>query len=113
MGKRIYVENLPSDITAERLKAIFDQIGEVQSVQLKIKTDFLTRRITCSGMVEMSLEVDSYRAVNCFEGATFRNGKIHLKEEDPLLEKARNVLTDITDGYERVSKAAKELWKTH
>jgi RNA recognition motif-containing protein len=114
MARRIYVENLPSDITAERLKAIFDQIGEVQSVQLKIKADFLTKRTNCSGIVEMALDVDSYRAVNCFEGATFKDGKIHLKEEDPFMEKARNVLTDIADGYERVSNAiAKEIQKTH
>jgi RNA recognition motif-containing protein len=101
MPKRIYVENLPPDITAERLKSIFDQIGEVQSV--RIKTDFLTIRPKCSGIVDMALDVDAYRAVNCFEGATFKNGAIHLKEEDPLMEKARLVLTDIADGYERVS----------
>jgi hypothetical protein len=42
--------------------------------------------------------------------STFKNGKILLKEEDPLMEKARNVLTDIADGYERVStKIAKEI----
>jgi RNA recognition motif-containing protein len=108
MTKRIYVENLPTDITAEKLKNIFDQIGEVQSV--RIKTDFLTIKPKCSGIVDMALEVDAYRAVNCFEGAVFKNGKIHLKEEDPLMEKARLVLTDIADGYERVSsKIAKEI----
>jgi|SRR5208283_2711261 len=108
MTKRIYVENLPTDITAEKLKNIFDQIGEVQSV--RIKTDFLTIKPKCSGIVDMALEVDAYRAVNCFEGAAFKNGKIHLKEEDPLMEKARLVLTDIADGYERVSsKIAKEI----
>jgi RNA recognition motif-containing protein len=108
MPKRIYVENLPPDITAERLKSIFDQIWEVQSV--RIKTDFLTIRPKCSGIVDMALDVDAYRAVNCFEGATFKNGVIHLKEEDPLMEKARTILTDIAEGYERVSsKIAKEL----
>jgi RNA recognition motif-containing protein len=101
MAKRIYVENLPADITAERLKNIFDQIGEVQSV--RIKTDFLTLKPKCSGIVDMTLDVDAYRAVNCFEGATFKNGAIHLREEDPLMEKARLVLTDIADSYERVS----------
>lgn len=101
MPNRIYVENLPSDITAERLKNIFDQIGEVHSV--RIKTDFFTLRPKCSGIVDMALDVDAYRAVNCFEGATFKNGIIHLKEEDPLMGRARTVLTEIADGYERVS----------
>lgn len=108
MSKRIYVENLPPDITAERLKNIFDQIGEVESV--KIKTDYLTLKPKCSAVVDMALDVDAYRAVNCFEGAVFKNGKIHLKEEDPLVEKARLVLNDIAEGYERVStKLAKEI----
>ena len=101
MAKRIYVENLPPDITPERLKNIFDQIGEVQSV--RIKTDFLTMRPKCSGIVEMALDVDAYRAVNCFEGATFENGKIHLKEEDPLMERARHALSDLAVEYDRVS----------
>lgn len=101
MSKRFYVENLPPDITPEKLKSIFDQIGEVQSV--RIKTEYLTMRPKCSGVVDMALEVDAYRAINCFEGAEFKNGKIHLKEEDPLMEKARHVLTDLSDGYERVS----------
>jgi RNA recognition motif-containing protein len=101
MSKRFYVENLPPDITPEKLKNIFDQIGEVQSV--RIKTEYLTMRPKCSGVVDMALEVDAYRAVNCFEGAEFKNGKIHLKEEDPLMERARHVLTDLSDGYDRVS----------
>jgi RNA recognition motif-containing protein len=105
MAKRIYVNNLPPDITAEKLKSIFDQIGEVQSV--RIKTDYLTIRPKCSGIVDMALDVDAYRAVNCFEGATFKNGAIHLKEEDPLMEKARLALTDIADNYERVSTKLK------
>jgi RNA recognition motif-containing protein len=108
MPKRIYVENLPPDITAERLKNIFDQIGEVQSV--RIKTDFFTLRPKCSGIVDMALDVDAYRAVNCFEGATFKNGIIHLREEDPLMERARIVLTEIADEYERVShKIVKDI----
>jgi RNA recognition motif-containing protein len=101
MAKRLYVENLPPDITAERLKNIFDQVGEVQSV--RIKTDYLTIRPKCSGVVDMALDVDAYRVVKCFEGATFKNGRIHLKEEDPRMEKARLALTDIADSYERVS----------
>jgi hypothetical protein len=58
----------------------------------------------------MALDVDAYRAVNCFEGATFKNGIIHLREEDPLMERARNVLTEIADEYERVShKIVKDI----
>jgi RNA recognition motif-containing protein len=94
---KISVENLPADITEERLKDVFGQIGDVQSV--KLKTDLLTWQPSGQGIVDMTLEVDAYRAINCFEGATFKNRKIHVTEAYPLLEKAKNVFEHITDGH--------------
>ncbi len=93
---KISVENLPADITEEGLKDVFGQIGEVQSV--KLKTDLLTWQPNGQGIVDMALEVDAYRAINCFEGATFKDRKIHVRETYPLLEKAKIVLEHITDG---------------
>jgi RNA recognition motif-containing protein len=90
MASRISVENLPPDITEERLRDIFSQIGEVQSV--RIQTDLLTRRPTGRGFVEMSLDVDAYRAVDFFEGATIQDRKIHLVEEIPLIDRAKDML---------------------
>lgn len=89
MASRISVENLPPDITEERLRDIFSQIGEVQSV--KIQTDLITRRPTGRGFVEMPLDVDAYRAVNFFEGATIKDRKIHLVEEMPLIDRAKDI----------------------
>lgn len=89
MASRIYVENLPPDITEERLRDIFAQIGEVRSV--KLKTDFITKRSKGCGFVEMSLDIDTYRAVNCFHGATMKNQKIHLTESEPLFERAKSM----------------------
>ena len=94
---KISVENLPTDITEDSLEGVFAQLGEVQSV--KIKTDLLTWRPNGRGIVDMTLEVDAYRAINCFEGATFKNRKIHVQEAYPLLEKAKNAFEHITDGY--------------
>ena len=112
MARKIYIENLPSEITEDSLKNIFTQVGEVQSV--KIRTDLLTKRLTRSGIVEMVLDVDAYRAVNCFDGATFKDKKIHLEEEKPLLQKAKNMLALITDHYQRLSNTyGKDKWKTH
>jgi RNA recognition motif-containing protein len=100
MAVTIYVENLPSDITEDGLKDVFAQIGDVQSV--RIKTDLLAM-LTSSpkdyGVVDMTLDVDAYRAINCFEGATFKNRKIHVKEAYPLLEKAKTMFDHLTDGY--------------
>jgi ELAV like protein 2/3/4 len=111
---KISVENLPIDITEDRLKDVFGQIGEVQSV--KLKTDLLTWQPNGQGIVDMSLEVDAYRAINCFEGASFKNGKIHVTETYPLLEKAKNAFEHITDGHSLSDfnpLASFERWKDH
>ncbi len=94
---KISVENLPADITEEGLKDVFGQIGDVQSV--KLKTDLLTWQPNGQGIVDMTLEVDAYRAINCFEGATFKDRKIHVRETHPLLEKAKNMFEHFTDGH--------------
>ena len=88
---KIIVENLPADITTEKLKSIFDQIGAVESV--KLKTDLLTRRPSGTGYVEMLLDVDAFRAVNCLNGAIImKDRKIFLTEEQPLLARAKQLL---------------------
>jgi RNA recognition motif-containing protein len=94
---KITVENLPADITEEGLKEVFGQIGEVQSV--KLKTDLFTWQPNGQGIVDMALEVDAYRAINCFEGASFKDRKIHVREAYPLLEKAKIAFEHITDGH--------------
>jgi RNA recognition motif-containing protein len=94
---KISVENLPPDMTEERLKDVFAQMGEVQSV--KLKTDLLTWQPNGQGIVDMTLEVDAYRAINCFEGAAFSDKRIHVREAYPLLEKAKNMFEHMTDGY--------------
>jgi RNA recognition motif-containing protein len=90
MATKIHVENLPCDISEERLRDIFAQIGSVESV--KLETDLITRRPKCAGYVEMSLDVDAFRAVNCFDGATFKDRKIHVEEAKPFYERAKEVL---------------------
>ncbi|MCK9418122.1 MAG: RNA-binding protein [Nitrospirae bacterium] len=109
---KISVENLPNSITEERLKDVFGQMGEVQSV--KLKTDLLTWQLNGQGVVDMTLEVDAYRAINCFEGAIFTDKKIHVKETYPLFEKAKNALEHITDGHslsDLKPLASFERWK--
>jgi RNA recognition motif-containing protein len=109
---KISVENLPADITEDRLKDVFGQIGEVQSV--KLKTGLLTWQPNGQGIVDMTLEVDAYRAINCFEGAAFKDKRIHVREAYPLLEKAKIAFEHITDGYslpDLKPLASFERWK--
>jgi RNA recognition motif-containing protein len=98
MTAKIFIENLPADMTEEGLKNVFTQIGEVCSV--KIRTDLLarlSREHKGYGIVEMALDVDAYRAINCFEGAAFKNKRIHLEEAKPLLEKARSMFEHLAE----------------
>jgi RNA recognition motif-containing protein len=90
VSKKIIVENLPYDITEESLKNFFSQIGAVESV--RINTDLLSRRPKGSGCVEMSLDVDAFRAINCFNGASLKDKKVALKEARPLIEQAKYIL---------------------
>ncbi len=90
MAIKILVENLPPDVTEDRLMDVFSQVGAVESV--KIQMDLLTHRPKGSGYIEMSLDVDAYRAVNCFNGATFKNRKIYVRVAKPFYERAVQVL---------------------
>ncbi len=90
MASRIYVENLPMDISEENLKDLFAQVGAVEAV--KIQTDPITRHSKGSGYVQMLLDVDAFRAVNCLNGATLRDRKIYLKEAKPFHERAKDML---------------------
>ncbi len=92
MASGIYIDNLPPDITEEALRDLFSQIGDVQSV--RIKTDLITHRPTGRGVIEMSLDVDAYRAINCFDGAFIRERRLRLKEAKPLIERARAIWED-------------------
>jgi RNA recognition motif-containing protein len=99
MASKIYVDNLPIDMTEDRLKDVFAQIGEVQSVKItKDLLTLLTDHPKGHGIVEMTLEVDAYRAVNVFDGATFKDRKIHLEETKPLIDKAKSMFEHIADG---------------
>ncbi len=90
MSSGIYIENLPPDITEEGLRAMFAQLGDVQSV--KIKTALFSHRPTGQGFVEMSLDLDAYRAINCFDGACIKEKRLRLKEVKPLALRAKEIL---------------------
>jgi len=115
MATTIFVENIPSDMTEDRLEDVFAQIGLVQSVKIRPELlTLLTDHPQDYGVVEMALEVDAYRAISCFEGATFTDRKIHVKEAYPLLERAKTVFEHITDGHPLSGfnpRASFERWK--
>ncbi len=109
---KLYVENLPADVTEQSLKDVFAQIGEVESV--KIRAELLSMNANKYGIIDMTLELDAYRAISCFEGASFSNRNIHVREQYPLLEKAKTMFEQMTDGHSLPSfnpRAAFDQWK--
>lgn len=78
MAKKVYIGNLPARITEEGLKDVFAQIGDVRDV--KIAKDPKTGHPKGYGVVEMSLELDAYRAVHVLNGTTHGGRKLEVRE---------------------------------
>jgi hypothetical protein len=49
----------------------------------------------------MSLDVDAFRAVNILDDTAFKDKRIHLKEEKPLIARAQDILAQIDTKDER------------
>lgn len=68
MGKRLFVGNLPYRVTAEQLREIFSQNGEV--VDVFIPLDRETRRPRGFALVEMSTDEEANAAIAAHNGVT-------------------------------------------
>ena len=62
MEKRLYVGNLPFDLTEDQLHEMFSAHGQVAST--KLITDFNTGRSRGFGFVEMKTEDEAQTAIN-------------------------------------------------
>ncbi len=68
MGKRLFVGNLPYRVTADQLREIFSQNGEV--VDVFIPLDRETRRPRGFALVEMSTDEEATAAIAAHNGVT-------------------------------------------
>jgi len=64
MGRRLYVGNLPYKMTDEELRALFNQAGAVDNVQ--VMRDSITGRARGFGFVEMVTDEDAQKAIAQF-----------------------------------------------
>lgn len=78
MATKVFIGNLPARINEQGLKKVFMQIGEVQKVQ--IARDPRTRRSRGYGFVEMSLDLDAYRAEHILNGTTHGGKRLQVIE---------------------------------
>jgi len=81
MGAKLYVGNLPYNVTEERLQQHFAQHGSVLSA--RIITDKLSGRSKGFGFVEMSSDQDAEKAINALNGADFEGRNIVVSEARP------------------------------
>ena len=82
MAKKIYVGNLPFQITETELNDMFSQIGRVESVQ--IITDRQTGRSKGFGFVQMTDDAAVDKAIAEFNGKEFNGRKLTVNEARPM-----------------------------
>ena len=87
MNKRIYVGNLSYQTTENDLTNLFEQAGQVESVN--IITDRDTGRSKGFGFVEMSVE-DADKAIAQFNGTEVNGRSLTVNEARPREERSGN-----------------------
>ena len=85
MGKRIYVGNLSYQTTENDLATLFEQVGQVESVN--IITDRDSGRSKGFGFVEMSND-DADKAIAQFNGTEFGGRALTINEARPREERS-------------------------
>ena len=86
MGAKLYVGNLPYNVTEERLQQHFAQHGVV--VGARIVTDKFSGRSKGFGFVEMSSDEEAEKAIQAFNGTDFEGRNIVVSEARPQAPRA-------------------------
>ncbi len=86
MNKKLYVGNMPYEVTQEQIRELFAQVGEVTEVSLI--TDRETGRLKGFGFVEMSTEEGSKEAIKRFNGYTLNDRALTVNEARPREERS-------------------------
>ena len=81
MAKKCYVGNMSYDTTEDTLRALFDGVGQVESVN--IITDSRSGRPKGFGFVEMATEEEAQAAISQLNGTTLDDRQINVAEARP------------------------------
>ena len=87
MNKKLYIGNLPYSTTAEDLRALFEQVGEITDVA--VISDRETGRSKGFGFVEMATEDLAQQAISRFNGYSMNNRALTVNEARPREERPR------------------------
>lgn len=80
--KKLYVGNLPYDMTEEQLNELFQKEGEIASA--KLITDKFTGRSRGFGFVEMSNDDQATAAITKLNDLEFNGRKLVVNEARPM-----------------------------
>lgn len=94
MAKKLFVGNLPFSATDDALKAIFAEVGTVESATIII--DKMTGRSKGFGFVEMSSDEEAQKAVDSLNGKDFDGRNMTVNEARPMEPRAPR-----TGGFNR------------
>ena len=86
MAKKLYVGNLSYNTAQDAVRALFEQVGEVEEVSLI--TDRDTGRPKGFGFVEMATEEAAQEAIRRFNGFTLDNRALTVNEARPREERS-------------------------
>ncbi|MBM4293567.1 MAG: RNA-binding protein [Deltaproteobacteria bacterium] len=78
---KLYVGNLPHQLTEDQLKELFAEAGEV--VSAKIITDRMTGEPRGFGFVEMATKAEGQRAISSINGKNVEGRTLKVNEARP------------------------------
>ena len=84
MGKKLFVGNVPYQVTEDELKSAFSEAGEVASVA--IITDKMTGRPRGFVFVEMATEEGAQKAIEIMNGKEVGGRALNVNEAKPRSE---------------------------
>ncbi len=85
MNNKIYVGNLPYQLSEDELKDLFSQIGNVTSV--RVITDAMSGRSKGFGFVEMENEDQAKKAIEKLDGTDLQGRSIRVAPARPTRER--------------------------
>jgi RNA recognition motif-containing protein len=83
---KIFVAKLAFKTTADDLRSLFEQFGEVESC--KVIMDHETGRSKCYGFVEMPNEAEAYKAIVETDETVFMGNELQVKKSRPQVTPA-------------------------
>ena len=78
---KIFVAKLAFRTTADDLRSLFEQYGEV--TDCKVIMDHETGRSKCYGFVEMPNEMEAYKAIVEIDDTVFMGNELQVKKSRP------------------------------